>query len=92
MLIEEHGLDADGDGTPEQAALDGYAGRDGDWAAGFLGGKNAWHQAVIADFIAAVRHGRPPMVTRREALISQGLIAAIETSSRAGRPVELAGL
>lgn len=37
MLIEENGLDADGDGTPEQAALDGYAGRDVDWAAGFPG-------------------------------------------------------
>ncbi|WP_417522445.1 Gfo/Idh/MocA family protein [Marinovum sp.] len=57
-----------------------------------LGGKHEWHQAVIEDFIAAVRHGRPPMVTGREALVSQDLIAAIETSSRTGSPVELAGL
>lgn len=37
MLIEENGLDADGDGTPEQPALDAYAGLDVDWAAGFPG-------------------------------------------------------
>ncbi|WP_245544335.1 DUF1007 family protein [Oceanicola granulosus] len=37
MLIEENGLDADGDGIPEQAALDAYAGGDVDWAAGFPG-------------------------------------------------------
>jgi ABC-type uncharacterized transport system substrate-binding protein len=37
MLIEENGLDADGDGTPEQALLDAYAGHDVDWAAGFPG-------------------------------------------------------
>ncbi|EYD72084.1 hypothetical protein Lokhon_02156 [Limimaricola hongkongensis DSM 17492] len=37
MLIEENGLDNDGDGTPEQAALDAYAGHDVDWAAGFPG-------------------------------------------------------
>lgn len=37
MLIEENGLDADGDGTPEPAALDAYAGQDVDWAAGFPG-------------------------------------------------------
>ncbi|MGR3463395.1 DUF1007 family protein [Limimaricola sp.] len=37
MLIEENRLDADADGFPEQAALDAYAGRDVDWAAGFPG-------------------------------------------------------
>lgn len=37
MLIEENGLDADGDGLAEQAALDAFAGRDVDWEAGFPG-------------------------------------------------------
>ena len=37
MLIEENGLDADGDGIPEQAALNAYAGHDVDWAGGFPG-------------------------------------------------------
>lgn len=54
-----------------------------------LGGKHEWHQAVIEDFVDAVRQGRKPMVTGREALISHHLITAIETSSRTGRPVDL---
>lgn len=37
MQIEERGLDADGDGNPEQAALDAYAGQDVDWEGGFPG-------------------------------------------------------
>ncbi len=55
-----------------------------------LGGKHAWHQAVIEDFVDAMRNSRKPMVTGREALISHQLITAIETSSRTGRPVDLA--
>lgn len=55
-----------------------------------LGGKHEWHQAVIEDFIDAVRGGRKPMVTGREALISHQLITAIETSSRTGNPTQLA--
>ncbi len=54
------------------------------------GGNHEWHQAVIEDFIDAIRIGRKPMVTGREALISHQLIAAIETSSQTGRPVDLA--
>ncbi len=53
------------------------------------GGKHEWHQAVIEDFIAALRDGRKPMVTGREALASHHLIAAIEASSRTGRPVHV---
>ncbi|MBU2957985.1 Gfo/Idh/MocA family oxidoreductase [Paracoccus sp. 1_MG-2023] len=53
------------------------------------GGKHEWHQAVIEDFIDALRHGRKPMVTGREALISHDLIAAIEASSRDGRRIDL---
>ena len=37
LMIEENGLDADGDGTPEQARLDAFAGQDVDWEAGFPG-------------------------------------------------------
>ena len=54
-----------------------------------LGGQHEWHQAVIEDFVDAVRHGTKPMVTGREALISHQLIAAIETSSRTGQPIQL---
>lgn len=53
------------------------------------GGKHEWHQAVIEDFIDAVRSGRKPMVSGREALLSQEVIAAIERSSRTGSAVDL---
>ena len=55
------------------------------------GGKHEWHQAVIADFLDAICAGRKPMVTGRDALVSHELIAAIETSSQTGRPVDLPG-
>lgn len=48
-----------------------------------------WHQAVIQEFVDALRVGRAPMVTGRGALISHQLIEAIESSSRQGRPVEI---
>ena len=53
------------------------------------GGKHQWHLAVIEDFIGAVRRNQKPMVTGRQALVSHEVIAAIETSSRSGKPVEL---
>ncbi len=37
VMIEDKGLDTDGDGTPEAAQLDAFAGNDVDWAAGFPG-------------------------------------------------------
>jgi len=52
-------------------------------------GKHKGHQAVIEDFVDAIRTGRKPMVTGREALVSHQLIEAIEASSRSGRPVDL---
>lgn len=55
-----------------------------------LGGKHEWHQSVIENFVDAVRHGKKPMVTGREALNAHQLITAIETSSRTGSPVDLA--
>lgn len=41
-----------------------------------------WHRDVIADFAAALRDRRPPMVTGRDALAVHRLIAVIETSAR----------
>jgi predicted dehydrogenase len=43
-----------------------------------------WHQAVIEDFVEALRDGRPPAVTGREALRVHSLIDAIEQSARSG--------
>ena len=50
---------------------------------------HAWHQAVIEDFAAALRDGRPPAITGRSALEAQALIDAITLSSREGRAVRL---
>lgn len=54
-----------------------------------LQGNHRWHQAVIEDFICAIRTGRKPLVTGREALQSHRLIDAIETSSKTGQPVTI---
>lgn len=65
LMIEDHGLDADGDGTPEQDKLDAYAGHDVDWAAGFPG-----------DFTVE-RDGEPVALARpieHEARYSEGRI------------------
>lgn len=48
-----------------------------------------WHQAVIEDFAAAIRQGRPPLVTGREALRVHHLIDAIEQSAQSGRVISL---
>lgn len=56
MLIEENGLDADGDGTPEPAALDAYAGRDVDWAAGFPGDFTVALNGEAVDLDGPVMH------------------------------------
>ena len=58
-------------------------------AAGALAAKVRLHQAVIEDFIDALRHNRKPVVTGREALISHELISAIEASSNTGAAVTL---
>lgn len=47
------------------------------------------HRAVIADFIAALRDGRPPAVSGRSALGVHQVIAAIVESSRLGQAVPL---
>lgn len=56
MLIEENGLDADGDSTPEPAALNAYAGRDVDWAAGFPGDFTVALDGVAVDLAGPVEH------------------------------------
>jgi predicted dehydrogenase len=49
-----------------------------------------WHREVIADFAAAIREGRPPLVPGREALRVHALIAALERSGREGVRVAVA--
>jgi UDP-N-acetyl-2-amino-2-deoxyglucuronate dehydrogenase len=49
---------------------------------------HAWHRAVIADFVAAVREDRPPMTTGRDSLQVLCLIEAMQRSSSEGRAVE----
>lgn len=48
-----------------------------------------WHKSLIADFADAIRNGRPPRVTGSQAMQVHSLIAAIETSSRTGRNVDI---
>jgi predicted dehydrogenase len=51
-----------------------------------------WHKAVIADFVAAVREGRPPRVTAEEALRVHLLIDALLASARERRRLPVAAL
>ena len=70
----------------------GENGDDGE-AAGTGGGADpmafthAWHQGVIEDFADAIREGRAPLVTGREALRVHALIDALLESSAEGRRV-----
>ena len=48
-----------------------------------------WHQSVIEDFAEALRHGRSPLVTGRDALRVHHLIDAIEQSAKSGHVVKL---
>lgn len=48
-----------------------------------------WHQAVIEDFAAALRDGRSPVVTGRDALAAHRLIDAVVRSSKRGAAVEV---
>ncbi len=49
------------------------------------------HRRQLADFVDAVRNGRPPKVDGREGKKAVDLICAIYESNRTGRPVELRG-
>lgn len=72
MMIEDAGLDADGDGTPDPALLRAFAGKDVDWEAGFPGhivldqqdrpislGPPRDHDARYADGRIVTSHLRP---------------------------------
>ena len=73
------------DGRSEQEpAIKSDAGEDGPIIA-----KHEWHQAVIEDFIDAVRLNREPIVNGRSALVSHRLIEAIEASSHSASPVSV---
>jgi predicted dehydrogenase len=48
-----------------------------------------YHAAQIEDFVAAVRTGREPAVTGREAVKSLEIVQAVYESSRTGAPVRL---
>ncbi|MEM9757252.1 MAG: Gfo/Idh/MocA family oxidoreductase, partial [Pseudomonadota bacterium] len=50
---------------------------------------HAWHQAVIEDFAAALRDGRPPAITGEAALAAHMLIDATVASARSGHEVEV---
>ncbi|MCV6825123.1 MULTISPECIES: Gfo/Idh/MocA family protein [Halocynthiibacter] len=50
---------------------------------------HAWHQAVVEDFVDAVRNDRAPAITGRDALKVQSLIEAITKSSREGRILDV---
>ncbi|MDI2099005.1 Gfo/Idh/MocA family protein [Ruicaihuangia caeni] len=54
------------------------------------GGLVPYHALQIAEFIDAVRNGREPVVTGREARKSLAVIAAIYESSKTGMPIDLA--
>jgi predicted dehydrogenase len=48
-----------------------------------------WHQAVLADFAAALREGRPPAIPAAAALPVHRVIDAIARSSAEGRAIDL---
>jgi UDP-N-acetyl-2-amino-2-deoxyglucuronate dehydrogenase len=48
------------------------------------------HQAQLADFIAAIREGRPPAVDGREACKALQIVLAVYRSAETGMPVDLA--
>jgi predicted dehydrogenase len=49
-----------------------------------------YHRGVLADFLDAVEHGRPPRVSGREALRVHRLIDALLAAGKSGRTVEVA--
>ena len=49
-----------------------------------------YHRMQIEDFVAALRAGREPAVTGREAMRSLEIVQAIYESSRSGQPISLA--
>ncbi|WP_420767992.1 DUF1007 family protein [Roseovarius sp. S4756] len=56
VMIEDKGLDADGDGTPEPAQLEAFAGHDVDWAAGFPGDVTLMRDGVAVALEGPAQH------------------------------------
>lgn len=81
-------------GTLTVTRLDGTRDETGE-ASGTGGGADPmafphdWHRDVIADFIDAVREGRPPAASGRAALAVHWLVDALAESAREGRAVRL---
>lgn len=86
--------------SPESAGADGAGSREAgrDWAAasghGGSAGAPKWHfwgsdadQAMIAEFVSAVREGRAPAVTGEDGLAAVEIVEAAYQSIREGRPV-----
>lgn len=65
------------------AATDAGSARESDWKWGDA------HGAQFADFVAAVRENRPPLVDGAAGRAAVSLIHAVYESSRTGRPVRL---
>lgn len=70
------------DGRTEAVAADASAGGTGADPMAF---SHEGHRAVLADFLAAVREGRPPRVSGEEALKVHRLIDALVETGRSGR-------
>jgi UDP-N-acetyl-2-amino-2-deoxyglucuronate dehydrogenase len=78
-------------GVNDLWTLEPEAGERSAWEAAEIGrpGFPEFHQLQIAEFLDAVRAGRPPAVTGRDARNSLAIILGIYESSRTGRPVQL---
>jgi UDP-N-acetyl-2-amino-2-deoxyglucuronate dehydrogenase len=74
------------DGRAEAVEADSSAGGTGADPMAF---SHEGHRAVLADFLAAIREGRPPRVTGAEALKVHRLIDALIGTGRTGRPVQV---
>lgn len=82
LLVQFH------DGRRESIAADGSAGGTG---ADPMAYPHDYHQAVMADFVDAIRTGREPRVTGEEALKVHRLIDALIAAGRAAGPVRVNG-
>jgi predicted dehydrogenase len=74
------------DGRSEKHEADGSSGGAGADPMAF---PNDYHRAVIADFLDALEHRRPPRVSGREALKVHRLIDCLLQSAETGKPVAI---
>lgn len=81
------------EGVLETRWRDGRTERDGDVAAGTGGGADPmafthdWHRSVLEDFADALRDGRSPAISGRDALAAHALIAGIARAAESGRRI-----